>query len=284
MKKYLFSTIGIFCMLFGSLFYALPAGAKVEWEMLKDISLDDAPKDIIITRDGTTAYILGEQSIILFSLQENRVIETIPLKAAFSNIALAPDETTLFLTSPQSKQISLMQIAQVYEIEAGKSPVIGKAKAPVSIVAFLDYQCPYCARVYPTLKQLLEKYPKDVGLIIKHYPLPMHRFAEKAAQAALAAEKQNKYDKLTEVLFANFSKLNDQTIQQYAQEAGLDVKKFEKDMTDSSVNEIISADKQLAQKLKVRAVPTIFINGAAAKGRTVEAFSQMVEQELKKKK
>jgi protein-disulfide isomerase len=55
-------------------------------------------------------------------------------------------------------------------------------------------------------------------------------------------------------------------------------------MTDSSVNEIISADKQLAQKLKVRAVPTIFINGAAAKGRTVEAFSQMVEQELKKKK
>jgi len=284
MKRHLRITTKIFCMLLGVLFLALPAVAKIEWEMLKDISLDDSPKDITITRDGTTAYILGEQSIIMFSLQENKVIETIPLKGNFSGIALAPDEAILFLTNPQSKQISLMQIAQIYEIDAGKSPVIGKAKAPVSIVAFLDYQCPYCARVYPTLTQLLGKYPKDVRLIIKHYPLPMHRFAAKAAQAALAAEKQNKYEKLTEVLFANFNKLNDQTIRQYAQEAGLDMKKFDKDIADASINEIITADKKLAQKLKVRAVPTIFINGAPAKSRSVEAFSQMIEQELKKKK
>jgi len=263
---------------------AMPAGAEMQWSVLGTIPLEDTPKDIAISRDGTSAYVLAEQSILLVSLQENKVSDKIPLAEPFERIALSADESSVLLTKPQSRAITVLQIAQVYDIPAGKSPVIGSPKAPVSVVAFLDLQCPYCARVYPTLQQLLAKYPNDVKLIIKHYPLPMHRFAEKAAQAVLAADKQKKYDALLEVLFANFNKLNDQTIAQYAQEAGLDMKKYNKDMADAAVAAIIAADKQLAQQLKVRAVPTLFVDGTAAKARSIEALSQMVEQAKQKKK
>ena len=284
MKNYR-SLFGIcLCIITLTLFFSAGAFAKVTWETLKDISLDDTPRDITLSRDGATAYILCEKSILIFSTQESKVTDTVPLKENFSQITLSPDESTFFLTNTQSKKISLMQISQSYEIEAGKSPVIGKEKAPVTVVAFLDYQCPYCARIYPTLKQLLEKYPKDVRLIIKHFPLAMHRFAEKASIAALAAARQNKYEKLTELLFNNFSKLTDDTIKQYAQEAGLDMKKFDAAMSDESLKEIIMQDRQLGQKVKVRGVPAVFINGTAAKARTIEAFSEAVELELKKKK
>jgi len=263
---------------------AVPARAEVQWSRLGAIQLDDTPKDITLSRDGTTAYVLTERSILLVSLMENKVSDKIPLTEQFERIALSADESSVLLTSAQSREITMLQITQVYDIPIGKSPIIGNPKAPVSVVAFLDFQCPYCSRVYPTLQQLLAKYPKDVNLIIKHYPLPMHRFAEKAALAALAAEKQKKYEKMAEILFANFNQLNDQTISQYAQQAGLDMKKFDKDIADAALAAVIAADKQLAQQMKVRAVPTIFVNGAAAKGRTIEALSQMVEQAKRKKK
>ena len=263
---------------------AAPACAEVQWSTLGTIQLDDTPKDIALSRDGTTAYVLAERSILLISLQENKVTEKIPLNETFERISLSADESTVYLTKPNAQQIVLLQISQLYEIPVGTSPIIGNPKAPVSVVAFLDFQCPYCARVYPTLKQLLEKYPKDVNLIIKHYPLPMHRFAEQAAKAALAANKQKKYDKMAEILFAHFKTINEQTIAQYAQEAGLDLTKFNKDTSDAEIPGILAADKQLAQKLRVRAVPTLFINGAAVKDRSIEGLSHMVEQSLKKKK
>lgn len=263
---------------------AVPARAEVQWSRLGAIQLDDPPKDITLSRDGTTAYVLTEHGILLVSLQENKVSDKIPLTEQFDRILLSADEASVLLTKPQSREITMLQIMQVYDIPTGKSPIIGNPKAPVSVVAFLDFQCPYCARVYPTLQQLLAKYPKDVNLIIKHYPLPMHRFAEKAACAALAAEKQKKYEKMAEILFANFNQINDQTIPQYAQQAGLDMKKFDKDIADAEPAAVIAADKQLAQQMKVRAVPTLFVNGAAAKGRSIEALSQMVEQAKQKKK
>lgn len=261
-----------------------PAIGEVQWNVLGTINLNETPKDITLSRDGTMAYVLTEHSIMLVSLQENKVMEKVPLAESFERIILSADESTVYLMRPQTKHIVRMQISQIHQIETGKSPVIGNPKAPVSVVAFLDFQCPYCARTYPTLKQLLEKYPKDVNLIIKHYPLPMHRFAEHAAKAALAAEKQKKYAQFAETLFANFNNINEQTISKYAQDVGLDMKKFNKDIADASIADIINTDRQLGQQLRVRGVPTLFVNGAVAKGRTIEALSQMVEQTLRKNK
>ena len=131
---------------------------------------------------------------------------------------------------------------------------------------------------------MLGKYPNDVNLVIKHFPLRMHKFAEKASIAALAAAKQNKYQEITKILLKNYKKLNDNTIKKHAEETGLDIEKFNKAYNDPSLKKIVKQDMNLGRKVKVRGVPAIFINGRTVKSRTLKALSQMVESELKKSK
>ncbi len=123
------------------LFCNLPnARAKIEWSILKNIPLDDTPRDVEISREGTTAYILCSKSVQVYSLVENKVTSVIPLTGDFSQLALSPDGEQLFLTQGAGKHLSIIQISQVYDIPKGTSPVIGKAAAPVTLYAFLDYQ------------------------------------------------------------------------------------------------------------------------------------------------
>jgi protein-disulfide isomerase len=131
---------------------------------------------------------------------------------------------------------------------------------------------------------LLNKYPNEVNLVIKHYPLRRHKFARKAALAALAASNQNKYNELSKLLFKNFKNLNDKTTRKYALEIGLDMQKFDKDYNAPSLNEIVNKDINLGNRIKVRGVPALFVNGRSAKKRSFSALSQMVDQELKKGK
>jgi len=129
-----------FITIVAALCFATDTSAKVEWEILKDITLDDSPRDITISKDGSTAYILCSKSLQIYSIRGNKVTETIPLKDDFSQIAISPDGEKIFLTKATGKQLSIIQISQVYDIGVGKSPVIGKADAPVTVFAFLDYQ------------------------------------------------------------------------------------------------------------------------------------------------
>jgi DNA-binding beta-propeller fold protein YncE len=140
MKNYLFRLVMFFITIVAALCFATDTSAKVEWEILKDITLDDNPRDITISRDGSTAYILCSKSVQIYSIRANKVTETIPLKDDFSQIAISPDGEQLFLTKAKVKELSIIQISQVYNIEIGTSPVIGKADAPVKVFAFLDYQ------------------------------------------------------------------------------------------------------------------------------------------------
>jgi protein-disulfide isomerase len=111
----------------------------------------------------------------------------------------------------------------------------------------------------------------------------MHKFAEKASIAALAAARQGKYEELTVVLLKNFKSLNDATIKKHAETVGLNMEQFNKDMNDPALKKQVQEDMRLGSSVKVRGVPALFINGRAAKQRSLEGFSQMVEQELKKK-
>ena len=159
---------------------------------------------------------------------------------------------------------------------------MGDKNGPVRIVAFLDYQCPYCTTMFPLLEQLMDKYPQKVCVILKHFPLRMHPFAEKASLAALAAAKQNKYREISSLYFKNYKSLNDQTIKEYAQQAGLNLEAFDKDREDNALKTIIAEDTNLGRKLGIRGVPSVYINGKSFRGRSIDALSQQVEQELKK--
>jgi len=129
----------IFCIAV-VLCFSANALAKVEWNTLNDVDLQEMPLDIAVSRDGMTAFILCEKSIKLYSIREGKVTDTIPISASFSQIALSPDGQTLLLTDTKKKQLSVIRVTPVYDFEIGQSPVMGKADAPVSIFAFMDYQ------------------------------------------------------------------------------------------------------------------------------------------------
>jgi len=111
----------------------------------------------------------------------------------------------------------------------------------------------------------------------------MHKFAEKASIAALAAAKQNKYQELTKALLADFKQLNDETIKKHAEATGLDMEKFNKAINDPALKKQVQEDMKLGSSVDVRGVPALYINGRLAKDRSLQGFSQMVEKELKNK-
>ncbi len=131
---------------------------------------------------------------------------------------------------------------------------------------------------------MLEKYPNDVKLVVKQFPLPMHSYARKAAIAALAAAKQGKFWEMNEKLFANQRNLSDAKVATIAQEIGLNVEQFNKDLNDPAVSSQIDRDMNDGRKANVQGTPTIFVNGKLLNQRTLQGFQQVIDSELKKRK
>jgi protein-disulfide isomerase len=131
---------------------------------------------------------------------------------------------------------------------------------------------------------VLEKYPHEVKLVMKHFPLPMHGFARKAAMAALAAGKQGRFWEIHEKLYANQKDLSDAKVEAIAQELGLNKEQFNQDLKDPAIGSLIERDMNNARQANVRGTPTIFVNGKVLSQRSLPGFQQVIEAELKKKK
>jgi predicted DsbA family dithiol-disulfide isomerase len=121
-----------------------------------------------------------------------------------------------------------------------------------------------------------------VKLIHKNFPLSSHKFALKAAKAALAADKQEKFSEFNEKLFQNQKNLNDAMVQKIATELGLDMARFDKDKNDPVIQMLIRRDTDEARRAGIRGVPAVFINGKLLRSRSLQAFEQMIDLELKK--
>jgi len=117
-------------------------------------------------------------------------------------------------------------------------------------------------------------------LVFKNFPLRNHKFAWPAAIAALAANKQGKFWELHDQLYENYNRLSDQKIREIAQQVGLDIKKFDKDMKDPELKAIVERDFQEGARAGVRGIPTIFVNGRQLKNRSFQGFQAAIEKEL----
>ena len=134
------------------------------------------------------------------------------------------------------------------------------------------------------MDQVLKAYPNEVKFVYKEFPLTsIHQNALNAAKAVAAAQKQGKFWEMHDKLFANQRALLPDNLKQYAQEIGLDVAKFEKDMTSPEVQKQIDADMKLAQDAEVRGTPTMFLNGKRVMNRSFEGLKQMIDEALKQK-
>ena len=163
--------------------------------------------------------------------------------------------------------------------------VRGNPKAPVMIVEFSDYQCPYCHQVEPTVKQLLAKYGDKVSLAYRDYPLrAIHSQAEIAAEASRCALEQGKFWEYHDQLFGG-EKLDKDSLISYARNLGMDDKQFGSCLTSEKYKTSIDKDLQDGAKVGVNGTPGFFINGIAASGaQQQQAFERIIDDELSKKR
>jgi protein-disulfide isomerase len=171
------------------------------------------------------------------------------------------------------------------------SPVLGKASAPITVVEFSDFQCPFCSKGASTTKQLQEKYPNDVKVVFKHHPLPFHKQAPAASKASIAAGNQGKFWEMHDKLFENQKQYKSHASDMkawtagFAKELGLDVAKFKKDFDAPATQKRIDQDMALGQKVAVQGTPHFFVNGERVKGaKPLPAFEAIVKKQIKEAK
>jgi protein-disulfide isomerase len=171
----------------------------------------------------------------------------------------------------------------VKKVDIGSAPTRGPKNAPIKVVLFSDFQCPFCGRVEPSIAQLEKDYPGKVQVGWKNFPLSFHDRAKPAAEAALAAHEQGKFWPMHEKLFANQRALSDADLEKYAQELGLDLAKFKAAMSSHKFAAAVDADMKQGSALGVEGTPAAFVNGHLVSGaQPVEAFKKIVDEELKK--
>lgn len=257
--------------------------AEIDTTLIKQTNLDVQPLDIAASVDGKMIYVLARGEILVYSIDEGKVSNRIPVDKDFDKLTYAAKNNVLILTSSSSKTLKIFQVDFIYNIAMDGLPFKGPANAAVTIAVFNDYQWPYCARLEPFFQQVLDKYPNNVKLVVKNFPLSSHKFAQKAATAALAANIQGKFWEFHSQLFKNYNVINDAKIQEIAKNLGLDMEKFNKDMQSPTIKRLIARDVSNGRQIGVRGTPTIYINGKVLKNRSIPGIYQVIEAELKKK-
>ena len=171
------------------------------------------------------------------------------------------------------------------KVDVGKAPVRGPKKAPITVVLFSDFQCPFCGRVEPSLVELEKAYPGKIRIAWKNFPLSFHNNAKAAAEAALAAHEQGKFWQMHEILFKNQRALTAADLEKYAKEIGLDMTKYKAAMDSHKFAAQVEADMKEGTALGVSGTPATFINGRMLSGAVpVEQFKKLVDEELAKGK
>lgn len=172
----------------------------------------------------------------------------------------------------------------VQDISIAGSPARGSAAAPVTVVMFSDFQCPACSATHPLLEKVLAEYGDKVRFVVRDFPLTtLHPDAYRAARAAWAANAQGKFFEYTEVLYKNQSALDDASLSTYAAGLGLNVKRFELDLSSENAAAAVTKDVADGTAYGITGTPTIFVNGAAVRRLSIEGFREAINAALNKK-
>ncbi len=199
--------------------------------------------------------------------------------------ANTPAAQTAGQTSGPVVEAPVTQQAQYkrYDIPTDNFYALGPADAPITIVEFSDYECPFCRRWYAEVyKPLLAAYPGRIRLVYRNLPLTsIHPDALAAAEAAMCAGEQDVYWKYHDKLFSSEA-LGNSTFIQYAQDLGLNMAVFEACISDHKYQKTIQTDSDFAINLGINSTPTFFINGLALVGaQPLDVFQQVIDKELR---
>jgi protein-disulfide isomerase len=159
------------------------------------------------------------------------------------------------------------------QLDTVGDPSLGPAGAAVTIVEFCDFQCPYCAQLSGSLRQLTREFPNDVRVVFKDFPLDSHEDADRAAEAASCAGEQDKYWQMHDVLFAS-QDLSDPALRTYAGRVGANVDRFMTCLNSGRYEAEWRRDREQGHTYGVNATPTFFVNGLLNEG--VPTYDELV--------
>jgi len=226
------------------------------------------------TEDQLQVYYEGLETTDPYEAVHDRVLEHIRElrhgKARAAYVAELKKQATL----------QVMLQAPTATLNVKDAYLRGPKGAPVTVVEFADYECPYCQRVKPDLQKLEAEYGNKVAIVYKDFPLPMHHRAEKAAEAARCAGEQGKFWEYNDVLF--YSKMLDvNNLKQHAHVLKLDEQRFDKCLDDGTEAAAVKKDLEEGKHLGLSGTPSFFVNGHFISG-AVEygALKELVDQQL----
>jgi protein-disulfide isomerase len=166
---------------------------------------------------------------------------------------------------------------------APTGPAKGPANAPVTIVEFSDFQCPFCSRIVPTLEQVKAKYGDKVRIVFRQFPLGMHPQAQKAAEASLCANEQGKFWEFHDFMFQNQQQLAVESLKAKAKELGLNADSFNSCLDSGKFASKITEDQEAGSAAGVSGTPALFINGRFINGAVpLEQITEVIDDELRR--
>jgi protein-disulfide isomerase len=169
------------------------------------------------------------------------------------------------------------------QLDNAKAPTLGKSDAPITLVEFSDFQCPFCKGMAPTLKEVTQKLGDKVQIVYRQYPLTsIHPFAAKAAEASLCANEQGKFWEMHDAMFEDQTKLAVKDLKATAVRLGMDGKKFDTCLDSGRHVEQVQNDQREGQRAGVTGTPAIFINGVQLPGGSVpySTVEAAIQEEL----
>jgi len=213
-------------------------------------------------------------------------VELASVKSQLENL-----QTSVLPAAGQASQTDTAQpaaegeIQQVtrYPVTEDGDPSYGPADAPITIIEFSDFECPYCQRWHEEVwKKLAAAYPTQIRLVYRDFPLySIHPNAGPAANAAECANEQGKYWEFHDLLFSGAEKLGDVTYQTYASSLNMDLNAFQQCLDENRYEAEVTADFEYASSIGISSTPTFFINGVALIGaQPFEVFQEVIELEL----
>ena len=168
------------------------------------------------------------------------------------------------------------------EVSTDGAPTKGPASAPITIVEFSDFHCPFCKRVLPTLDQISQRYGDRVRLVFRDYPIEaLHPGAGRAHVAARCANEQGKFWQFHDLLFEKAPRTSDSDVKSFAKQLGMDATRFDACLGSGKYDAAIRQDMEEGQRVGVTGTPAFFINGRLVTGaQPLEAFTQVIDDEL----
>jgi protein-disulfide isomerase len=196
----------------------------------------------------------------------------------FSSLGAPPEKKKVKGSGPTPPPIE----KTVWKVRVRESdPTIGPADAPLTVVAFSEFQCPYCAKGTALLQRIIEEYGDEVRVVFKNFPLPFHKDAMLASEGALAAQAQGKFWDMHDLLFENQHALTQDNLVQYAKELKLDMDRFNVDLESHAFRAAVERQMADGRNAGVRGTPNFFINGRVIKGAVpFDSMKAVLDEEL----